>query len=109
VVRRPKNISPEFIAPPAGSPAERIVLMEPPPGQVETFLSRFEVCRELDVSPTTLRDKIRAGLFPPGLPFSENGHIRKWPAFWVAAYHQSKITDARRQLVDRQQRAKRRA
>lgn len=106
--RRPKNYSPEFIAPPAGSPAERIVLMEPPAGAIE-YLDRSQVCKELAVSHTTLRDKIIHGLFPPGVPFSQRGHIRKWPSYWVNAYHAEKIAAARLKVLDRSKRAQRRA
>lgn len=93
---RPKRLPRNYTPPaPPGSIAERILAVPLPEGPIE-YLSIEQVCKIENCARTVLRNKVHRGLLPAGLPFSERGHIRRWPAHWFTIRDRLLLEDARK-------------
>ncbi|UWU94395.1 hypothetical protein [Bradyrhizobium sp. CB1015] len=85
-------------------PPPPIALMDPPEANFE-LLSRAQVCAALDIERSKLRDLQLSGEFPEGIPYSPKGHIKKFPAYWVAEFKRRKLLAAQQALIAQQSRA----
>lgn len=81
-----------------------ISLIDPPEANFE-LLSRAEVCAALDIERSKLRALQLSGEFPEGIAWSPRGHVKKFPAYWVAEFKRRKLLAAQQALIAHQSRA----